>query len=122
MGASQIGMMLLTAWIAQEQLWVLLALARTGADHERVGHLRWEFLTWCADSEVRQLAVTLDPWWHEIGVRRDRPQQRHQRGQPDDQAVRTEWARLQEPGQPADTHMLRHHPPSPRTPSHAQLR
>lgn len=106
MDADQIGMTLLTAWIAQERLRDLLALARTRANRERVGHLRWKFLTWCADSkvpEVRQLAVTLDCWWpRDLGVHRDRPQQRHQRGrQPDDQAVRAEYARLPEPGQPA---------------------
>ncbi|WP_405765026.1 transposase [Streptomyces sp. NBC_01538] len=46
----------------------LLALARTGADRHQVGHARWKFLTWCADSdipEVRQLAVTVDRWWPE---------------------------------------------------------
>ncbi|GGS93551.1 hypothetical protein GCM10010254_11940 [Streptomyces chromofuscus] len=71
MDAGQIGMTLLTAWIAQERLRDLLALARTGANRERFGHLRWKFLTWCADSEVpevRQLAVTLDCWWPEIAA------------------------------------------------------
>ncbi|GED88852.1 hypothetical protein TNCT6_59370 [Streptomyces sp. 6-11-2] len=71
MDAGQIGMTLLTAWIAQKRLRDLLALARTGADRERVGHLRWKLLTWCADSEVpevRQLAVTLDCWWPEISA------------------------------------------------------
>ncbi|MFF7393188.1 transposase [Streptomyces scabiei] len=102
MDAGQIGMTLLTAWIAQGRLRDLLALARTGVDRERVGHLRWKFLTWCADSEVPevcQLAVTLDCWWaRDLGVHRDRPQQRHQRRrQPDDQAVRAENARLPEP-------------------------
>ncbi|WP_220795575.1 hypothetical protein [Streptomyces shenzhenensis] len=53
----------LTAWIAKERLRDLLACAHTGADHHRIGHLQWKFLTWCADSdipEVRQLAVTVD--------------------------------------------------------------
>src|ERR1700694_4207020 len=39
------------------------------ADRHRVGHARWMFLTWCADSdiaEVRQLATTVDHWWPEI--------------------------------------------------------
>ncbi len=40
MDAGQIGMTLLTAWIAKEQLRDVLALARTGADRDRVGHLR----------------------------------------------------------------------------------
>ena len=71
MDASQIGMTLLTAWIAQGRLRDLLALARSGADREHVGHLRWKFLTWCAYSEapeVRQLAATLDCWWPEISA------------------------------------------------------
>jgi transposase len=71
MDAGQIGMTLLTAWIAKERLRDLLALARTGADRDRIGHLRWKFLTWCADSEipeVRQLAVTVDRWWPEIAA------------------------------------------------------
>jgi transposase len=38
------------------------------ADRNQVGHARWKFPTWCADSdipEVRQLAVTVDRWWPE---------------------------------------------------------
>ena len=69
MDAGAIGMTLLTAWIAKERLRDLLACARTGADRHRVGHLRWKFLTWCADSdipEVRQLAATVDRWRPEI--------------------------------------------------------
>ncbi len=34
----KIGQTLLTAWIAKENLRTLLALARTGADHQQVGH------------------------------------------------------------------------------------
>ncbi|MGW2939340.1 ISL3 family transposase [Streptomyces sp. NPDC001156] len=67
----QIGQMLLTAWIAKESLRSLLALARTGADRNQVGHARWKFLTWCADSdipEVRRLATTIDRWWNEIAA------------------------------------------------------
>ena len=69
--AGTIGMTLLTAWIAKEKLRDLLACARTGADRHRVGHLRFKFLTWCADSdipEVRQLATTVDRWWPEIAA------------------------------------------------------
>ncbi|MDJ0345669.1 transposase [Streptomyces sp. H10-C2] len=47
----------------------MLATARTSADRDRAGHLRWKFLTWCADSdilEVRQLAAAVDRWWPEI--------------------------------------------------------
>jgi transposase len=65
----EIGQRLLTAWIAKENLRNLLALARTGANRHRIGHARWKFFTWCADSdlpEVRQLAVTVDRWWPEI--------------------------------------------------------
>ena len=59
----------LTAGIAKENLRNLLTLARTGADRHQVGQARWQFLTWCADSdipEVRQLAVTVDRWWPEV--------------------------------------------------------
>ncbi|MET8949173.1 ISL3 family transposase [Streptomyces sp. NPDC004542] len=71
LGEGTIGQTLLTAWIAKENLRNLLALARTGADRHQVGHARWKFLTWCADSdipEVRQLAVTVDRWWAEIAA------------------------------------------------------
>ena len=67
----KIGQILLTAWIAKESLRTLLALARTGADRHRIGHARWRFLTWCADSdipEVRTLATTVDRWWPEIAA------------------------------------------------------
>jgi transposase len=69
LGEGKIGQRLLTAWIAKENLRNLLALARTSADHHQVGHARWKFLTWCADSdipEVRQLATTVNRWWPEI--------------------------------------------------------
>ncbi|MER7960269.1 transposase [Streptomyces sp. NPDC096030] len=49
----------------------LSPLARTGADREHVGHLRWKFLTWCADAgipEVRTLAATIDRWRPEIAA------------------------------------------------------
>ncbi|MFE2672902.1 transposase [Streptomyces hygroscopicus] len=67
--AGTLGMTLLTAWIATERLRDLLAAARTSAGRSHIGHLRWKFLTWCADSgipEVRQLATTIDRWWAEI--------------------------------------------------------
>lgn len=54
-----------------QRLRTLLALARTGADREQVGHARWRFLTWCADSdipEVTTLATTVDRWWPEIAA------------------------------------------------------
>lgn len=120
MDAGQIGMTLLTAWIAKEWLRDLLALARTGADRERVGHLRWKFLTWCEDSEVRQLVVTLDRWWPEIAAFIATG---HSNATSDgvNQMIKL-CARnahsFRKPGQPAATHTLRHHPPSPRTLSH----
>ncbi|MGW0828237.1 transposase [Streptomyces sp. NPDC002845] len=49
----------------------LLATARTGADRHRIGHLRFGFLTWCADSdtpEVRRPTATVDRWWPEIAA------------------------------------------------------
>ncbi len=67
----QIGQTLLTAWIAKESRRNLLALARTGADRHQVGHARWKFLSWCADSdipEVVRLAVTVDRWWAGIAA------------------------------------------------------
>jgi transposase len=67
----KIGQMLLPAWIAKESLRTLLAPARTGADRNQVGHARWKFLTWCADTdipEVRTLATTVDRWWTEIAA------------------------------------------------------
>ena len=67
----RVGQTLLTAWIAKESLRNLLALALTGASRHQVGHARWKFLSWCADSdipEVRRLAVTVDRWWTEIAV------------------------------------------------------
>jgi len=67
----KIGQTLLTAWIAKENLRTLLALARTGAERQRVGHARWKFLAWCADCdipEVRTLAATVDRWWPEIAA------------------------------------------------------
>ncbi|WP_371666615.1 transposase [Streptomyces sp. NBC_00289] len=63
-----IGQRLLTVWIARESLRTLLALARTGADREQAGHARWKFLTWCADSGIPALAITVDRWWPEIAA------------------------------------------------------
>ncbi|MFD4144569.1 ISL3 family transposase [Streptomyces sp. NPDC058572] len=62
---------LLTAWIAKESLRTLLALARTGADRHQVGHARWKFLTWCADSDIPEAvtpATTVDRWWPETAA------------------------------------------------------
>jgi transposase len=43
----------------------------TRVDRQRVGHARWKFLTWCADSdlpEVRALAAAVDRRWPEIAA------------------------------------------------------
>ncbi|MEU5647244.1 transposase [Streptomyces milbemycinicus] len=67
-GTGDIGMTLLTAWIAKGKLRDLLARART-TDRHRTGHLRWKFSTWCADCDIpeaRTLARTIDRWWPEI--------------------------------------------------------
>jgi hypothetical protein len=53
-GTGDIGMTLLTAWIAKEKLRDLLARART-TDRHRTGHLRWKFLTWCADCDIPEV-------------------------------------------------------------------
>lgn len=116
-----IGQALLVAWIAKENLRSLLALARTGPDRHRIGHAKWQFLTWCADSdlpEVRQLARTIDRW---CGRDRSLPPHRHQqrqerRDQPRDQACRPLRLRLPQRSQPAPPSTLRHHPPGPWTP------
>ncbi|MFF3159897.1 transposase [Streptomyces sp. NPDC057910] len=66
-----LGQRLLTAWIAKESLRTLLALARTCADRQQVGHARWKFLTWCADADIPEvvtLATTVDRWWPEIAA------------------------------------------------------
>ncbi|MCP3820573.1 ISL3 family transposase [Streptomyces sp. A3M-1-3] len=67
-----IGQRLLTAWIAKESL---RHPPRPGphrrGDREQVDHLRWKFLTWCADAdvpEVTTLAATVDRWWPEIAA------------------------------------------------------
>ena len=119
----KIGQILLTAWIAKENLRTLLALARTGADRHQVGHARWKFLTWCADSdipEVRTLAATVDRWWPEIDAFIDtgHSNAKSEGHQPRDQARRPQRVRVPQRRQPASTDTLRHHTTSPRTPPH----
>ena len=95
----KIGQTLLTAWIAKESLRNLLALARTGADRYQVSHMRWKFLTWCADSRHPR---NPPPRRHRrplLGrdrrVHRQRTQQRQERGhQPRDQAGRPQRLRV----------------------------
>jgi transposase len=57
----KIGQTLLTAWIAKESLRTLLALARTNADRNQVGHARWKFLTWCADADIPEVRTLATP-------------------------------------------------------------
>lgn len=121
--AGAIGMTLLTAWVAKERLRDLLACARTGADRHRVGHQRWKFLTWCADSdipEVRRLAATVDRWWPETAafIATGHTQRQERRHQPRDQALRPGRPRLPQPCQSAPTDTMRHHPPRPGLPPH----
>lgn len=113
---------LLTAWIAKESLRNFLALA-TGADRYQVGHTRWKFLTWCAGAdipEVRTLATTADRWWPEIAAFIDSG---HSKAKSEGinrviKLVAPRGPRVPQRRQPAPTHTLRHHPPSPRTPPH----
>ena len=119
----KIGQTLLTAWIAKESLRNLLALARTGADRHQVGHARWKFLTWCADSdipEVRTLAATVDRWWNEIAAFIDTG---HSNAKSEGinrviKLVARNAFGFRNADEPTATHTLRHHPPSPRTPPH----
>ncbi|WP_374118616.1 transposase [Streptomyces sp. 8L] len=118
----QIGQTLLTAWIAKESLPNLLALAGTRAERHHIGHARWKFLTWCADSdipEVVRLAVTVDRWWAQIAAFLDTGHSNAKsEGINRDQARRPQRLRLPQRRGPTPTHTLRHHPPSPRTPPH----
>lgn len=57
---------ILTAWIAKEELRMLLALARTGAAREVVRARLHSFYAWCARSnvpELHTLATTIETWW-----------------------------------------------------------
>jgi transposase len=57
---------ILTAWIAKEELRMLLALARTGAHHDQIRRRLHSFYAWCADSgipELHTLATTIETWW-----------------------------------------------------------
>jgi transposase len=43
---------ILTAWIAKEELRMLLALARTGAHRDEIRHRLHSFYAWCANSKI----------------------------------------------------------------------
>jgi hypothetical protein len=122
LGEGKIGQRLLTDWIAKENLRNLLTLARTGADRHRVGHARWKFLTWCADSdiaEVRQLATAVDRWWPEIEAFIHTGHS-NAKSEGINRVIKlvAQHVRVPQRGQPAATDTLRHYPPSPRTPPH----
>ncbi len=62
---------ILTAWIAKEELRMLLALARTGAHRDVIRHRLHSFYAWCADSkipELHTLATTIETWWPAVLV------------------------------------------------------
>ncbi|GHE49868.1 ISL3 family transposase [Streptosporangium violaceochromogenes] len=59
---------ILTAWIAKEELRVLLACAREQAPRSVISHRLFRFSAWCADSGIAELitlAQTIDAWWPE---------------------------------------------------------
>lgn len=65
----QAGEEILAAWIAKEELRVLLALARTNASRHQISHHLWTFYQWCADTdiaELHRLARTIQAWWPQI--------------------------------------------------------
>jgi transposase len=60
---------ILTAWIAKEELRMLLACAQRGGQRHDVAHRLTRFYAWCAGSDVpklERLAVTIDAWWPEV--------------------------------------------------------
>ncbi|GAB4052540.1 transposase [Catellatospora paridis] len=66
---SRIGVPILTAWNAKEDLLDLLALARTDPNCEDVADLLYRFYRRCAESgppELERLATTVQTWWPEI--------------------------------------------------------
>ena len=66
---AKIGVPILTAWNAKEDLLDLLALARTHPDREQVSRLLHRFYQRCAESglpELKRLAGTVETWWPEI--------------------------------------------------------
>ena len=61
----QIGLPVLAAWLAKEELRHLLALARTGADRHCISHRLHRFYSVCAEggvAEVERLARTVQTW------------------------------------------------------------
>ncbi len=65
----RIGVPILAAWNAKEDLLDLLALARTEPDRERVAALLYRFYRRCANAdlpELARLATTVQTWWPQI--------------------------------------------------------
>ncbi len=61
--------MILTAWIAKEELRALLATAQRGGQRHDVAHRLHRFNSWCANSrlpELERLAGTIEAWWPEV--------------------------------------------------------
>ncbi|WP_370353281.1 ISL3 family transposase [Catenulispora sp. EB89] len=116
----RIGKPILDAWNAKEDLLDLLALAGTHPSRGQVYRLLTRFYESCAASglpEFERLATTISTWWHEIlafiitGITNAGSE-----GTNRDQDHRPRRLRLSEPGEPATTHSLWHHPTRPRTP------
>jgi transposase len=63
------GEQILTAWIANENLRELLALARTHPARHQISQRLYAFYQWCADvdiPELHRLAGTIEAWWPQI--------------------------------------------------------
>ena len=57
---------ILTAWIANEELRALCALAARGGDPAEIRRQLWTFYSWCADAQIPELttlAETIETWW-----------------------------------------------------------
>jgi len=66
---AKIGLPILAAWNAKEDLLDLLALAHTHPNREDIADLLYRFHHRCAESglpELERLASTVDTWWPEI--------------------------------------------------------
>jgi transposase len=66
---ARIGVPILSAWNAKEDLLDLLALARAHPNREDIADLLFRFYRRCAESglpELERLATTVETWWPEI--------------------------------------------------------
>ena len=60
---------ILAAWIAKEELRLLLATAKTGGNRHDIAHRLFRFNYWCATAgvpELHRLASTIERWWPEV--------------------------------------------------------